>query len=312
MSADLPVPVLADEALAALAIDPAGRYLDATFGRGGHAGAILEQLGPDGRLFAIDRDPTAIREAERRYGQDPRFSIRQANFSELADALTALGCEEPLDGILFDLGVSSPQLDDAARGFSFQADGPLDMRMDTTTGMTAAEWLAQVDEATLADILKRWGEERFARRVAGAIVKARSEAPLERTRQLAELVARAIPTREAGKHPATRSFQAIRMAVNDELASIERALEAALARLAPGGRLVVIAFHSLEDRIVKRFLRAHSQAPAGNRRLPPPVDAPPPLLAKPPKAIRAGAEELERNPRARSAVMRYAEKRRAS
>lgn len=298
------IPVLRDAVLAGLAVRPDGRYLDGTFGRGGHARAILAMLGPGGRLLLMDRDPAAIAHAQSEFGSDPRVAIRHANFSALADWDEARG----LDGILLDLGVSSPQLDDAARGFSFQSDAPLDMRMDPTSGYSAAEFLAQADEGDIADVLWRYGEERMSRRIARAIVARRGEVPITTTLALAELVERTLGRRERHKHPATRTFQALRLHVNDELGSLERVLPAATAALNPGGRLAVISFHSLEDRIVKQFIRGDAERMRVPRGLPQPVTALPPLRAIG-HAQKADDEELARNPRARSAVLRIAEKR---
>ncbi len=302
------VPVLREEVLEALAVKSDGRYLDATFGRGGHTAAILEQLGSAGVLLVVDRDPVAIDAARARYGKDARVRIIQGNFADM-QALTAhAGFEGQFDGILMDLGVSSPQLDDPDRGFSFRGDGPLDMRMDPTQGVSAAEWLATVDERTLTDVIRRYGEERHARRVARAIIRARAEAPIVRTGRLAAVVADAVPGREPGKHPATRSFQAIRIEINGELRALETALDAALALLAPGGRLCVISFHSLEDRMVKRFLRRHATEDEVWRGLPDIPAHARPSLRLIGKARRAGEAELDTNPRARSAVLRAAER----
>jgi 16S rRNA (cytosine1402-N4)-methyltransferase len=258
------IPVLRDAVLAGLDPHPAGRYLDGTFGRGGHASALLDRLGPEGRLLVMDRDPAAVEAAHARFDADPRVAIRHANFDAMAawDAVRA-----GVDGILLDLGVSSPQLDDAARGFSFQSDAPLDMRMDTTTGETAAEFLARAGEAEIADVLYRYGEERMCRRIAHAIVARRAQAPVRTTQALAALVERVLGRRERHKHPATRTFQALRLRVNDELGSLERALPAAVSVLKPGGRLVVISFHSLEDRIVKTFIVRESRVPFDRRAL---------------------------------------------
>jgi len=281
-----------------------GTYLDGTFGRGGHARGVLQQLGPGGRLLLMDKDPEAIVVAEHEFGPDPRVSIRRGSFADLAhwDA-TAAG----LDGVLFDLGVSSPQLDVAARGFSFGKDGPLDMRMDPEAGESAAEWLARADERDIADVLFTYGEERQSRRIARAIVQRRSETPLLRTAQLAELIASVMPRGDSKIHPATRSFQAIRIFINRELADLEAGLAAAHARLKPGGRLAVISFHSLEDRIVKQFIARHAKAPPVNRRMP--VVAPfTPTLKTIGDARKGNAEEVAENPRARSAVLRVAEK----
>ncbi|HMM66977.1 MAG TPA: 16S rRNA (cytosine(1402)-N(4))-methyltransferase RsmH [Dokdonella sp.] len=297
-------PVMLDEVIEALQVRPAGVYLDGTFGRGGHARQILQRLGTNGKLLLMDRDPTAIEQARKEFGTDPRVRIRQANFAGMADWDET---SEGLDGVFLDLGVSSPQLDDARRGFSFQADGPLDMRMDPGSGRSAAEWLAAATDAEIADVLWRYGEERLSRRIARAIVERRAEQPLQSTAQLAELVARTIGHRERNKHPATRTFQALRIHVNDELGALEAGLDAALERLKPGGRLVVISFHSLEDRVVKRFMRGQASQPGSRRNLPP-VEAPPAPLHALGKHF-AGAAELAANPRSRSAVLRVAEKR---
>lgn len=298
------VPVLLAETLEGLRVVRDGIYLDGTYGRGGHARAVLARLGPKGRLLVMDRDPDAIAAAEKELGADPRVAIRHASFAGLADWEETAG---GLDGVLFDLGVSSPQLDEPARGFSFQADGPLDMRMDPTRGQSAADWLAGAGEAEIADVLWQLGEERMSRRIARAIVAARGSAPLTTTRQLADLVAKTIGHRERNKHPATRTFQALRIHVNDELGELEHGLAAAATRLKPGGRLAVISFHSLEDRLVKRFIRGED-APRVRRGLPRPEAAPSALVAVG-KAIFAGDAEVAANPRARSAVLRVAEKR---
>lgn len=298
------VPVMLAQVLEGLRVKAEGTYLDGTFGRGGHAREVLNRLGTGGRLLLMDRDPEAIASAQRDFGADARVRIRHASFAELADwEETAAG----LDGVLLDLGVSSPQLDDPARGFSFQGDGPLDMRMDPTRGTSAAEWLAEADERDIADVLWRYGEERMSRRIARAIVETGRSRPLTTTRDLADLVARTIGHRERHKHPATRTFQALRIHVNDELGALERGLVAARDALKPGGRLVVISFHSLEDRAVKQFIRGEIVRPA-RRGLPLPEMAPPALLAIG-KAQFADAAELDANPRARSAVLRVAEKR---
>jgi 16S rRNA (cytosine1402-N4)-methyltransferase len=301
-------PVLLGEALEALAVRAEGRYLDATLGRGGHAAAILERLGEAGRLLAVDRDPEAIRAGQRRFVGDERVSIARGNFAELGRVASEAGFDAGFDGVLLDLGVSSPQLDDPARGFSFLRDGPLDMRMDPDHGVSAAEWLADVPERELAWVLFEYGEERHARRIARALVKSRDEAPITTTGRLAELIAAAVPGREPGKHPATRSFQAIRIFINDELGALDAALEQSLELLAPGGRLCVISFHSLEDRRVKRFIRHHSQVAEPWRGLPEIPAHAQPLLHPVGKAVRAGADELAANPRARSAVLRAAER----
>ncbi|MCD9030571.1 16S rRNA (cytosine(1402)-N(4))-methyltransferase RsmH [Luteimonas sp. Y-2-2-4F] len=281
-----------------------GTYLDGTFGRGGHARCVLERLGERGRLLLMDKDPEAIAAAEREFGADPRVGIRRGSFAELGGWPDAAG---GLDGVLFDLGVSSPQLDVAGRGFSFGKDGPLDMRMDPESGRSAADWLATAEEREIADVLWTYGEERHSRRIARAIVAQRAAAPIARTAQLAELVASATPRGADRIHPATRTFQAIRIHVNRELADLEAGLDAALEALRPGGRLAVISFHSLEDRIVKRFVARHAKAPPTNRRLP---EAAPfvPRLRAIGDARKAESGEVAANPRARSAVLRVAEK----
>jgi len=297
-------PVLLDAALAALAVRADGFYVDATYGRGGHAGEILGRLGTEGKLLAIDRDPDAIAAATRRFAGDSRARFVQARFS----ALERLVDEGSADGILFDLGVSSPQLDEARRGFSFLRDGPLDMRMDPGAGDSAAEFLARAAEREIATVISRYGEERHARRIARAIVAARGASAVATTGRLAGIVAAAVPGREPGRHPATRTFQALRIHVNDELGEIERALPQAVDALAPGGRLVVISFHSLEDRIVKRFMRAASRpdpAWAGMPVVPPEAE---PRLSLVGRAVFADEAEVARNPRARSAVLRAAER----
>jgi len=298
------IPVMLGEAVEGLAVRAGGRYLDGTFGRGGHARAVLSRLGPDGQLLLMDRDPTAIATAQAEFGADPRVSIRHANFSSLAEwDETAAG----LDGVLLDLGVSSPQLDEAARGFSFMADASLDMRMDPTQGESAADFLARADEREIADVLWTYGEERFSRKIARAIVERRTEQPITRTGDLAALIERVVGRREPGKHPATRSFQALRIQVNGELDSLKRGLDSALDRLNVGGRLSIISFHSLEDRVVKLFIRDHSGRVQGSRRGPP-VAAAPARLAAVGKAQFPSEAELAANPRARSAVLRVAEK----
>jgi 16S rRNA (cytosine1402-N4)-methyltransferase len=300
-------PVLLDEAIAALAIRPDGVYLDATFGRGGHSRAILARLGPQGRLVALDRDPQAI--AAGKEIVDPRFTINHAAFSRLGEVLDALGIAA-VDGVLLDLGVSSPQLDDAARGMSFRFDAPLDMRMDTTQGETAADFLARADQSEIEEVIREYGEERFAHALAKALVAARQRERISSTGQLAALVAQVVRTREPGQHPATRTFQALRIHVNRELEELSLALPQALGRLKPGGRLAVISFHSLEDRIVKRFMRAAAQPPQPPKGVPVrAADLPAPSLRLIGKPIRAGEAEIARNPRARSAVLRVAEKR---
>jgi 16S rRNA (cytosine1402-N4)-methyltransferase len=299
-------PVLLGEVLEALAVQPDGFYVDATFGRGGHSAAILARLGERGKLLAIDRDPQAVAAARAQLGPDPRFNVVHAPFSQLAAALEGSG--RHADGILLDLGVSSPQLDEAGRGFSFLRDGPLDMRMDPGSGEGAAAWLARAGERDIAMVISRLGEDRFARRIARGIVSARAAAPIATTGRLAAVVAEAVPTRERGKHPATRTFQALRMHVNDELGQLEQVLPQAVDALAPGGRLVVISFHSLEDRLVKRFMRSAAQddpAWAGLPSVPAHARARLKLVGKP---VFPGEAETGRNPRARSAVLRVAER----
>jgi len=298
------IPVMLGEAVEGLAVQAGGRYLDGTFGRGGHARAVLSRLGPDGRLLLMDRDPKAIAAAQAEFASDPRVSIRHANFSTMAEWDETAG---GLDGILLDLGVSSPQLDEAARGFSFMADAALDMRMDTTQGESAADFLAHASEKEIADVLWIYGEERFSRKIARAIVEDRAENPITRTGQLAGLIERVVGRREPGKHPATRSFQALRIRVNGELDALEHGLNAALELLKVGGRLSIISFHSLEDRAVKLFIRDHSGRVQGSRRGPP-VAAAPARLAAVGKAQFPSDEELSVNPRSRSAVLRVAEK----
>jgi 16S rRNA (cytosine1402-N4)-methyltransferase len=298
------LPVLFAEVMDGLAVKVGGTYLDGTFGRGGHARGVLQRLGEQGRLLAMDKDPDAIAEAMRMADADARLSWRRGSFATLADwPATAVG----LDGVLLDLGVSSPQLDVAERGFSFGKDGPLDMRMDPESGESAAEWLARASEKDIADVLWRYGEERQSRRIARAIVARRAEQPIVRTAQLADLIAQACPRGASKTHPATRSFQAIRIHINRELADLEAGLEAALSRLKAGGRLAVISFHSLEDRIVKQFMAKHAKAPPASRRMPV-VIAFTPTLRLVGGAQKASDAELAANPRARSAVLRVAEK----
>jgi 16S rRNA (cytosine1402-N4)-methyltransferase len=298
------IPVMLGEAVEGLSVQSDGRYLDGTFGRGGHARAVLSRLGSDGRLLLMDRDPTAIAAAEAEFAGDARVSIRHANFSSLAEwEETAAG----LDGVLLDLGVSSPQLDEAARGFSFMADAPLDMRMDTTQGESAADFLAHASEREITEVLWNYGEERHGRRIARAIVADRDATPFTRTGQLAALIERVVGRREPGKHPATRSFQALRIRVNGELDALQQGLNAALERLKPGGRLSVISFHSLEDRAVKLFIRDQSGRVQNSRRGPP-VAATAARLMPIGKAQFPSDAELAANPRSRSAVLRVAEK----
>jgi 16S rRNA (cytosine1402-N4)-methyltransferase len=298
------LPVLYTQVLEGLRVIGDGTYLDGTFGRGGHARGVLAQLGPKGKLLVMDKDPEAIAVAEREFGADARVAIYRGSFAELAQwPATAEG----LDGVLFDLGVSSPQLDVAERGFSFGKDGPLDMRMDPDAGESAAQWLARADEREIAGVLWTYGEERQSRKIARTIVSRREAQPLLRTAQLADLIASVMPRGDSKIHPATRSFQAIRIFINRELADLEAGLDAAMARLKPGGRLAVISFHSLEDRIVKQFIARHSKAPPANRRMPVEQAFTPTLLAIG-GAQKATDEETAANPRARSAVLRVAEK----
>ncbi len=301
-------PVLVSEVLAALAVRPDGCYVDATFGRGGHAAAILERLGPTGSLLALDRDPAAAEWARAEFCNEPRFQFVQSRFSELASIVTERRLCGRVDGVLLDLGVSSPQLDDPERGFSFSRNGALDMRMDPTSGSSATDWLNRIGEMELERILAEFGEERFHRRIARAIVAARRRAPITTTARLAEIVSLAIPTRQPGKHPATRVFQAVRIAVNDELNELRAVLPQTTQILAPGGRLAVIAFHSLEDRMVKRFMRERARG----QELPldlPVVGIPEGislrLIGRP---SRPADPEVMANPRARSAVLRVAER----
>jgi 16S rRNA (cytosine1402-N4)-methyltransferase len=301
-------PVLLDEVLTALDVRQNGCYLDATFGRGGHTAGILERVGREGRVIAIDRDPDAIRAGRERFGTDPRLTLVNSPFSQLRPIVQDLGLAGALDGVLLDLGVSSPQLDDAARGFSFAQDGPLDMRMNNSAGITAADWLARAPESEIARVIREYGEERFAKRIASAIVARRHEAPITRTAQLAEIVAGAVRTREPGKHPATRTFQAIRIHINRELEEIEAALDGTLAALKPAGRLAVISFHSLEDTLVKRFMQRNSQENPIYAGLPEVPAHARPKLRRVGKAIHPSAAEVERNPRARSSILRVAER----
>jgi len=301
-------PVLLHEVIAALNVRPEGVYVDATFGRGGHAAEILKLLGPGGRLLALDRDPEAARHAQLNFGAEPRFCFQRAAFGRLAEVMEAHGLTGKVHGILLDLGVSSPQLEDAARGFSCYQDGPLDMRMDPTTGNSAAQWLASATAEEISRVLKEFGEERFHRRIAGAIVTARQREPVVSTARLASIIAGAVRTRERGKHPATRSFQAIRIFINGELAELASALAQAIAILAADGRLVVISFHSLEDRIVKRFMRNQARAVDWPPGLPAPVRAGGAAVRIIGRPQRPSAAEAMLNPRSRSAVMRVAER----
>jgi len=302
--------VLFDESIQALNIKPDGLYIDCTFGRGGHSRGILKHLGENGRLLAFDRDLAAINSVyadEMR--KDSRFSLHHGCFSELEEVVKQHDWHGKVDGVLMDLGVSSPQLDDSLRGFSFMREGPLDMRMDDSAGLSAAEWLQQVEEKDLVKVLFEYGEERFARRIAAAVMERREEKPLVTTLDLAKLIEGVVPKREKHKHPATRSFQAIRIEINNELEEIKSSLQQAMNILAPSGRMVVISFHSLEDRIVKRFIRNESGRKYNPGRLPvKEADIEQGVLKKLGKAVKAGKVELKQNPRARSAVMRVAER----
>lgn len=300
--------VLLEEAVAALVSDVNACYVDGTFGRGGHARAILDRLSPTGKLFAVDRDPEAVAAGLALAEADSRLQMLAGGFADMPALLRQAAWQTPVQGVLLDLGVSSPQLDQAARGFSFMRDGALDMRMDPTSGISAAQWLAEADERDIVNVLRTYGEERFAKRIARAIVEARSTAPLTTTHELAALVAAAIPVREPGKHPATRSFQAIRIHINDELGQLQRLLAQVVDLLAVGGRLVVISFHSLEDRIVKRFMRDQSRGEQLPRYLPVRDEQRGVRLRLVGAATRPGDAEVARNPRARSAVMRVAER----
>ncbi len=298
--------VLLHEAVEALRLKLDGIYVDGTFGRGGHSRLILEQLGPNGRLIALDKDPAAV--AAAREIRDARFRMVHGGFAGLAEILDGLAVGK-VDGVLLDLGVSSPQLDDKERGFSFRFDAPLDMRMDTSSGLTAAEWLATVDEGLLGEVIRDYGEERFAKQIARALVAARKELPINTTRQLSQLVAQAVRTREPGQNPATRTFQAIRIYLNQELDELARVLPQCVDRLNAEGRLVVISFHSLEDRMVKRFMRDMAQGDKLPRNLPVrQADVPKGKLRLVGRAVRASSQEVAANPRARSAMMRVAER----
>ena len=300
--------VLLNEAVAALVTDPSGFYVDGTFGRGGHSSLILSSLGESGSLMSVDKDPDACSVAKQRFAGDSRFEIVQASFAELSDLIAQRNLSGSVSGVLLDLGVSSPQLDNPERGFSFLRDGPLDMRMDPDSGLSAAEWLAVAEEKEISRVLKDYGEERYARRIARAIVEARDESPITRTAQLAAIVKEANPAWEKGKHPATRAFQGIRIFINKELEDLETALAGVVDVLAKGGRLVVISFHSLEDRIVKRFIREQERGK--------PLPKGFPIMEKDivrrmrsvGKAVKPGEMEVSGNVRARSAVMRVAEK----
>ena len=302
------ITVLLNEAVDALAVREDGIYVDGTFGRGGHSRLILSRLGSQGRLIVFDKDPQAIEAAQKLAEQDGRVTVVHDGFSSFQTTLDKLGIEE-IDGALFDLGISSPQIDDGARGFSFRFDAPLDMRMDPTRGMSAAEWIATASEQDLHEVIKNYGEERFSRQIARAIVAQRTESPIDTTRKLAQLVAQNIRTRERGQDPATRTFQAVRIFINRELEEVEAVLPQVMGRLKQGGRLAVIAFHSLEDRIVKQFVKKYSQHPPLPRwAAVKEADLPLPPLRAVGKAIKPGVEETASNPRARSAVLRVAER----
>lgn len=298
-------PVLLEEVVEAMNIRENGYYLDATAGRGGHVAAILEQLGTTGRILAIDRDPQAVAAVTERFSGDPRVTVKQANFSSLASVVEQGEC---FNGMLFDFGVSSPQLDDATRGFSFMQDGPLDMRMNPTDHPSAAEWLATAEQHEIRDVLRRFGEERHAHRIAWAIVDARAEMPIETTAQLVAVIKQVVPAREQGKHPATKSFQAIRIRINKELEEISDVLPVALNALCDGGRLLAISFHSLEDRIVKRFMRDEARGDDLPKEIPIRDADRTPGLRLVGKPVRASANEVAQNPRARSAILRVAER----
>ncbi len=301
-------PVLVEETLSALAPGADGYYVDATFGRGGHTARILAALGGEGRVLAIDQDCEAIAAGRKRFADEVRLTLVHASFADLATLVPAHAHGRACAGVLFDLGVSSPQLDDPARGFSFRADGPLDMRMDATRGEPVSAWLARAGVDEIREVIATLGEERFARRVAEGIVSARREQPIARTLQLAEIVSRAVRTREPGKHPATRTFQALRMFINDELGQVERGLAAAAEVLAVGGRLAVITFHSLEDRIVKHFMQGLSRVDPQLARLPVIPPSAEPRFRLVGRKSRPGAEERASNPRARSAMLRVVER----
>ncbi|MFT6218888.1 16S rRNA (cytosine(1402)-N(4))-methyltransferase RsmH [Cycloclasticus pugetii] len=306
---ELHKPVLLDEAIEGLIRQTDGVYIDGTFGRGGHSGSILQVLSPQGRLLAIDKDMDAVNSPQAQaLLKDERFELAHSSFAQMEQLAQERHWDGAVDGILLDLGVSSPQLDVAERGFSFMKDGPLDMRMDSTQGESAAQWLSHVEEGELVKVLRVYGEEKFARKIAAEIVLQRKEMAIETTAQLAALIANVVKRREPGKHPATRSFQAIRIKINKELDDLEQALASSLSMLKQGGRLAVISFHSLEDRIVKRFIREQSRGEIVPRHLPMPLDAKKPVLKVVGKAIKASANEVAGNVRSRSAVLRIAEK----
>lgn len=306
--ASLHEPVLLERVIENLAIQPSGKYVDATFGRGGHAKAILERLGKEGRLMVIDQDPAAIKAAHELFDGDQRVIVQRGSFADIEDYIKAVGWVGQVKGILMDLGVSSPQLDDPQRGFSFMREGPLDMRMNPDEGIDCATWLAEAEEREISIVLKQYGEEKFAKRIARAIINARAVQPITTTTQLAKIIADASPVREFHKHPATRSFQAIRIYLNRELEALKRGLQQCLEVLEVGGRLLVISFHSLEDRLVKEFVRFHEQSEQFPPELPLTPDQLGTRMRRVGKAIRAEAREIDRNPRSRSAVLRVAEK----
>ncbi len=302
------ITVLLNEAVAALVTNASGFYVDGTFGRGGHSALVMQQLSADGQLLGIDKDLAAIATAETRFADDARFAIAHGSFAELAQLVSIRGMTGKVTGVLLDLGVSSPQLDEAERGFSFMQDGPLDMRMDQTRGQSAADWINTASEDDIIRVFREYGEERFAKRMARAIIAERQKTPFTRTKHLAEVIKEANPAWEKGKHPATRAFQAIRIQVNNELTDLDSVLEQALAVLAPGGRLVVISFHSLEDRAVKRFIRRQELGDPVPKGLPIRDDQLNKRMRSLGKAIKASDEEVNANVRSRSAVMRVAEK----
>ena len=304
------ITVLLNEAVAALAIKPEGIYIDGTFGRGGHSRLLLQQVAATGRLIGFDKDPQAIQTGLTLAQEDPRFTIVQRSFADLAQEIESQQLTAQVDGILLDLGVSSPQLDDASRGFSFMHDGPLDMRMNPASGISAADWIAEVSQEQLAQVFKTYGEERFAKRLAKAVVERREQHAFTTTADLAAVISAAHPSWEKGRHPATKAFQAIRIFINNELGDLEQGLEAAVKVLKPGGKLVVISFHSLEDRIVKQFIRRMEKGEQDNlpRDLPVITQRFEPILKACGKPQYASAEEVLANPRSRSAVMRVAEK----
>jgi len=302
------LPVLLNETIAALAVKPDGFYIDGTFGRGGHARQVLAQLSDNGRLLGLDKDPAAIATGQALEKEDPRFSIEQCSFADMAEVVNDKLWQGRVDGILLDIGVSSPQLDEAERGFSFQKDGPLDMRMNPDAGISAAEWLATAKVEDITFVIKTLGEEKFGKRIANAIVETREHTPITSTTQLAKLVDKAMPFREKNKHPATRTFQAIRIYINNELEDLKSGLEQSLDVLAVGGRLAVITFHSLEDRIVKRYFRDEARGDDLPSNFPIRADQLNPRIKLVGKAIKAGDEELGMNPRSRSAVLRIVEK----